>query len=52
MTPEAFITLRTDNPLTERAGAQALLDDLCDLPGAARLHDPDNSRFERGTLRH
>ena len=48
MTPEAFITLWQNNPLTERAGAQAHFDDLCDLLGVAKPRDPDNYCFERG----
>ncbi len=48
MTPEQFIALWKNNPLTERAGAQAHFDDLCDLLGVAKPRDPDNYRFERG----
>lgn len=48
MTPEHFITLWKDNKLTERAGAQAHFDDLCDLLGVAKPRDPDNYCFERG----
>ena len=48
MTPEQFIALWKDNPLTERAGAQAWFDDLCDLLGVAKPRDPDNYCFERG----
>jgi hypothetical protein len=33
MTPEEFIALWKDNKLTERGGAQAHFDDLCDLLG-------------------
>jgi hypothetical protein len=36
MTPEAFIALWKDNKLTERGGAQAHFDDLCDLLGVAK----------------
>ena len=35
MTPEQFIALWKNNPLTERAGAQAHFDDLCDCQGNA-----------------
>ncbi len=38
MTPEQFIATWKNNPLTERAGAQAHFDDLCDLLGVA--NDP------------
>ena len=48
MTPEHFIARWKDNPLTERAGAQAHFDDLCDLLGVAKPRDPDNYCFERG----
>ncbi|HRH13846.1 MAG TPA: class I SAM-dependent DNA methyltransferase [Azonexus sp.] len=48
MTPEEFIALWKDNPLTERAGAQAWFDDLCDLLGVAKPRDADNYCFERG----
>ena len=48
MTPEEFIALWKNNPLTERAGAQAWFDDLCDLLGVAKPRDPDNYCFERG----
>ena len=48
MTPEAFIALWKDNELTERAGAQAHFDDLCDLLGVDKPRDPDNYCFERG----
>ncbi|MFM8442938.1 MAG: class I SAM-dependent DNA methyltransferase [Methylococcus sp.] len=48
MTPEAFITLWKNNPLTERAGAQAHFDDLCDLLGVPKPRDPEHYCFERG----
>jgi hypothetical protein len=48
MTPEQFIALWKNNPLTERAGAQAWFDDLCDLLGVAKPRDPENYCFERG----
>lgn len=48
MTPEAFIARWKDNALTERAGAQAHLDDLCDLLGVAKPRDPEHYCFERG----
>ena len=48
MTPEQFIALWKDNKLTERGGAQAHFDDLCDLLGVAKPRDPDNYCFERG----
>ncbi len=48
MTPESFIARWKDNALTERAGAQAHFDDLCDLLGVEKPRDPDNYCFERG----
>lgn len=48
MTPEAFIARWKDNALTERAGAQAHFDDLCDLLGVAKPRDPEHYCFERG----
>jgi hypothetical protein len=51
MTPESFITLWKNNPLTERAGAQAHFDDLCDLLGVEKPRDPDNYCFERGAAK-
>lgn len=48
MTPEQFIATWKNNPLTERAGAQAHFDDLCDLLGVAKPRDHDNYCFERG----
>lgn len=48
MTPEEFIARWKDNALTERAGAQAHFDDLCDLLGVAKPRDPASYCFERG----
>lgn len=48
MSPEKFITLWKGNELTERAGAQAHFDDLCDLLGVDKPRDPNNYCFERG----
>ena len=48
MTPEKFIALWKNNKLTERGGAQAHFDDLCDLLGVDKPRDPDNYCFERG----
>ncbi len=48
MTPEQFISLWKDNALTERGGAQAHFDDLCELLGVDKPRDPDNYCFERG----
>lgn len=48
MTPEQFIATWKNNLLTERAGAQAHFDDLCDLLGVDKPRDPDSYCFERG----
>ncbi len=48
MTPEQFIAIWKDNKLTERGGAQAHFDDLCDLLEVEKPRDPDNYCFERG----
>jgi hypothetical protein len=48
MTPEEFIDLWKDNKLTERGGAQAHFDDLCELLGVDKPRDPDNYCFEHG----
>ncbi len=48
MTSEQFIALWRDNPLSERAGAQAHFDDLCELLGVEKPRDADNYCFERG----
>lgn len=46
MTPEQFITTWKNNPLTERAGAQAHFDDLCDLQDVTKPQAPGNYGFE------
>lgn len=48
MIVEDFISVWKDNELTERAGAQAHFDDLCDLLGVVKPRDPDSYCFERG----
>ena len=48
MIPEDFIAHWKDNPLTERAGAQAWFCDLCDLLGVDKPRDSENYCFERG----
>ena len=48
MTPERFIALWQNNPLSERAGAQGHFDDLCDLLGVDKPRDPGHYCFERG----
>jgi len=41
MTPEEFIATWKGSKLTERAGAQAHFDDLCDLLCVDKPRDPD-----------
>ncbi len=48
MTPSQFIARWQHNKLTERAGAQAHFDDLCELLGVEKPRDADNYCFERG----
>ena len=48
MTPAQFITVWQSNKLTERAGAQAHFDDLCELLGVEKPRDSNNYCFERG----
>jgi type II restriction/modification system DNA methylase subunit YeeA len=48
MTPAQFITIWQSNKLSERAGAQAHFDDLCDLLGVQKPRDSENYCFERG----
>jgi hypothetical protein len=48
MTPQAFIAKWRDNPLTERAGAQAHFEDLCELLGVDTPRDPATYCYERG----
>jgi len=48
MTPAQFIARWQSNKLTERAGAQAHFDDLCDLLAVEKPRDADNYCFERG----
>jgi len=48
MTPAKFVSLWQANKLTERAGAQAHFDDLCELLGVDKPRDPSNYCFERG----
>ncbi len=51
MTPQAFIAKWRDNPLTERAGAQAHFEDLCELLGMEKPRDPEAYCYERGVTR-
>jgi len=48
MTPQEFIARWKDNDLTERAGAQAHFDGLCDLLGVEKPRKPGEYQFEYG----
>ena len=48
MAPDKFISRWKGNKLTERAGAQAHFDDLCELLEVEKPRDPNNYCFERG----
>lgn len=48
MTPQAFIAKWRDNPLTERAGAQAHFEDLCALLDVAPPRIEGEYQYERG----
>jgi type II restriction/modification system DNA methylase subunit YeeA len=48
MAPDKFISRWKGNKLTERAGAQAHFDDLCELLEVEKPRDPSNYCFERG----
>jgi type II restriction/modification system DNA methylase subunit YeeA len=48
MTPQAFIAKWQNNPLTERAGAQAHFEDLCALLGVEPPRQPGEYQYERG----
>lgn len=47
MTPQAFIAKWRDNPLTEKAGAQAHFEDLCALLGMEPPRIEGEYQFER-----
>lgn len=51
MTPTQFISKWHDNPLSERAGAQAFFLDLCTMIGVEPPNDPENYCFEHGATR-
>jgi type II restriction/modification system DNA methylase subunit YeeA len=48
MTPEKFITTWTENDLTERAGAQAFIEDLCELLKIPKPRKSDDFCYEKG----
>jgi hypothetical protein len=51
MTPQAFIAKWRDNALTEKAGAQAHFEDLCELLGVEKPRDSESYQYERGAAR-
>ncbi|MHB1093759.1 class I SAM-dependent DNA methyltransferase [Thiobacillus sp.] len=51
MTPQAFITKWRDNPLTERAGAQAHFEDLCTLLEVEPPRVEGEYQYERGLIK-
>jgi hypothetical protein len=51
MTPEEFITTWTKNDLTERAGAQAFIEDLCELLGLEKPRDSETFCYEKGAVK-
>lgn len=48
MTPEQFITIWTENDLTERAGAQPFIEDLCELLKIPKPRKSDDFCYEKG----
>jgi hypothetical protein len=51
MTPQAFIAKWRDNPLTERAGAQAHFEDLCALLEVEPPREEGVYQYERGLIK-
>lgn len=51
MTPEQFITIWTENDLTERAGAQAFIEDLCDLLYLEKPRSSETFCYEKGAVK-
>jgi hypothetical protein len=51
MTPHAFIAKWRDNPLTERAGAQAHFEDLCALLAVEPPRIEGEYQYERGLIK-
>ncbi|MDP1680825.1 MAG: hypothetical protein Q8L39_03505 [Burkholderiales bacterium] len=51
MTPQAFIAKWRDNPLTERAGAQAHFEDLCALLEVEPPRKEGEYQYERGLIK-
>jgi hypothetical protein len=51
MTPAQFIARWQNNAFSERASAQSLFYELCQVLGVATPDDPANYCFERGATR-
>ena len=51
MTPEEFIKTWTENDLTERAGAQAFIEDLCTLLDLEKPRSSENFCYEKGAVK-
>ena len=51
MTPEAFIKIWTENDLTEKAGAQPFIEDLCSLLQVEKPRNSDDYCYEKGAIK-
>lgn len=51
MTPEQFIATWTENDLTERAGAQGFIEDLCELLKIPKPRSSDDFCYEKGAIK-
>jgi hypothetical protein len=51
MTPEAFIKIWTENDLTEKAGAQAFIEDLCSLLQLDKPRSSNDYCYEKALLK-
>lgn len=51
MTPEKFIQTWTENDLTERAGAQPFIEDLCELLQLEKPRSSENFCYEKGAIK-
>ncbi len=51
MTPEKFIQTWTENDLTERAGAQAFIEDLCELLKIDKPRSSADFCYEKGAIK-
>ncbi|GDX85468.1 hypothetical protein LBMAG43_15100 [Methylococcaceae bacterium] len=51
MTPEKFIQIWTENDLTERAGAQPFIEDLCELLQLEKPRNSDDFCYEKGAIK-